>query len=122
MVPRTRALFLSRLIELHCLLVGLSTTSHKQLAEGVTGRLQHSSLTLLLGFITLGASLAMVLADNLCCRGPLAPSVYPWAGPLSAFLLQLRSCVNFALDIFLTYAGFTSNPHLFSHDHRSSIL
>jgi len=122
MVPPTRTLFLSRLIGLHCLLVGLSTMSHKQLAEGVTALLQHSSLTLWLGFITLGASLAMVLADNLCWRGPLALIIFPWAAPLSAFLLRLRSCVNLALDIFLTYAGLTSNPNLFSHDHRSSIL
>ena len=122
MVPPTRTLFLSRLIGLYCLLVGLSRMSHKQLEEGVTGLLQHSSLTLLLGFIALGASLAMVLAHNHCWRGSLAMIIFPWAARLSGFLLQLRSCVSLALDIFLTYAGFTSNPHLLSHDHRSSIL
>ena len=60
MMPPTRTLFLSRLIGLYCLLVGLSMMSHKQLTvEGVTALLENPSLLLLLGFITLGASLAI---------------------------------------------------------------
>ena len=83
MVPPTRTLFLSRLIGLYCLLVGLSMMSHKQLtAEGVTALLQNSSLTLLPGFITLGASLAIFLAHNLCCSGSLALLIFTYVAPL----------------------------------------
>src|SRR5262249_23727067 len=90
MVPPTRTLFLSRLIGLYCLLIGLSTMSQKQLADGVIALLQDSSLTLFLAFMPLGASLAMVLAHSLCWMGSLAPVISPWAAPISAFLLQLR--------------------------------
>jgi hypothetical protein len=89
MAPPTRTPFLSRLIGLYCLLVGLFIMSHKQpTAKGITALLQNPSLTLLRGFITLGASPAMVPAHNLCWSGPLA---------LSFFLGQLH-CQHFFYD------------------------
>ena len=136
MMPPARTLFLSRLIGLYCLLVGLSMVSHKQLTlEGVTALLQNPSLTLLLGLITLGASLALVLAHNLWWSGPLALiiTLIGWLALIkSLFFLFLNpavesriilgqlhyqrffydyAAVSIALGIFLTYAGFTSNPH-----------
>jgi hypothetical protein len=136
MMPPTRTLFLSRLIGLYCLLVGLSMVSHKQLTvDGVTALLQNSSLTLLLGFITLGASLAMVLAHNFWWSGPLALiiTLIGWLALIKSllflflspameariFLGQLHyqqffydyAAVSIGLGIFLTYAGFTSSPH-----------
>jgi hypothetical protein len=136
MMPSTRTLFLSRLIGLYCLLVGLSMMSHKQLAvDGVTALLQNSSLTLLLGFITLGASLAMVLAHNLWWSGPLALiiTLIGWLALIKSLLFLFLSpamearvffgqlhyqqffydyaAVSIALGIYLTYAGFTSSPH-----------
>ena len=132
MMPPARTLFLSRLIGLYCLLVGLSMMSHKQLTvEGVTALFQNPSLTLLLGFITLGASLAMVLAHNLWWSGPLALiiTLIGWLALIKSllflflspamesrfFLGQLRyqqffydyAAVSVALGIFLIYAGFT---------------
>jgi hypothetical protein len=135
-MPSTRTLFLSRLIGLYCLLVGLSMMSHKQLTvDGVTALLQNSSLTLLLGLITLGASLAMVLAHNLWWSGPLALiiTLIGWLALIKSllflflspamearfFLGQLHyqqffydyASVSIAFGIYLTYAGFTSTPH-----------
>src|SRR5215469_10421236 len=136
MTPSTRTLFLSRLIGLYCLLVGLSMMSHKQLTvEGVTALLQNPSLLLLLGFITLGASLAMVLAHNLWWSGTLAViiTLIGWLALIKSllflfldpavearFFLELLhyrqffydyAAVSIALGIYLTYAGFTSSPH-----------
>jgi hypothetical protein len=136
MMPPTRTLFLSRLIGLYCLLVGLSMMSHKQLTvDGVMALLQNPSLTLLLGCITLGASLAMVLVHNLWWSGPLALiiTLIGWLTLIKSllflflnpaiearfFLGQLHyqqffydyASVSIALGIFLTYAGFTSSPH-----------
>src|SRR5215469_13817978 len=136
MMPPTRTLFLSRLVGLYCLLVGLSMVSHKQLTvEGITALLQNPSLMLSLGLITLGASLAMVLAHNLWWSGPLALiiTLIGWLALIKSLLLlflnpataarfvlgQLHyqsffydyAAVLIALGIFLTYAGFASTPH-----------
>jgi vacuolar-type H+-ATPase subunit I/STV1 len=107
--------------------------SHKQLTvDGVTALLQNHSLTLLLGFVTLGASLAMVLAHNLWWSGPLALiiTLIGWLALIKSllflflnpamesrfFLGQLHyqqffydyAAVSIALGILLTYAGFTN--------------
>jgi hypothetical protein len=75
--------------------------SHKQLtAKGVTALLQNPSLTLFRGFITLGASLATVLAHNLCWSGPLA---------LLFFLGQLHY-----QHFFYNYAAVSTSPSAFS--------
>jgi hypothetical protein len=56
MLPRT--LFLSKLIGLYCILIGISMMSHGQATvETVTALLQNSAMTLILGVITLGAGL-----------------------------------------------------------------
>lgn len=129
-----RTLFLSRLIGLYCLLFGLAMMSHKQLTlEGVTALLQNPALMLLLSFITLGASLAIVLAHNLWWNGPLAViiTLIGWLALIksllflflnpameSRFFLGLLhyqqffydyAAVSIVLGIYLTYAGFTSH-------------
>ena len=89
-----RTLFLSRLIGLYCLLGGLSMMSHKQLTvEGVTALLQNPSLMLLLGFITLGASLALVLAHNLWWNGTLAAiiTLIGWLALIKSLLFLFLS-------------------------------
>ena len=136
MTPPTRTLFLSRLIGLYCLLVGLTMVSHKQLTlEAVTALLQNPSLMLLLGLVILGASLAMILAHNLWWSGALALiiTLIGWLTLIkSLFLLFLSpaiesrfvfgqlhyerffydyAAVSIALGIFLIYAGFTASPH-----------
>jgi len=110
--------------------------SHKQLTlEAVTALLQNPSLTLLLGLVILGASLAMILAHNLWWSGALALiiTLIGWLTLIkSLFLLFLSpaiesrfvfgqlhyerffydyAAVSIALGIFLIYAGFTASPH-----------
>jgi vacuolar-type H+-ATPase subunit I/STV1 len=136
MIPPARTLFLSKLIGLYCLLVGLSMMSHKQLTvESVTALLQNPSLTLLLGLITLGASLAMVIAHNLWWNGPLALMItlIGWLALIKSLLFLFLSsamearfllgqlhyqqlfydyaAVSIALGVLLNYAGFASSPH-----------
>jgi vacuolar-type H+-ATPase subunit I/STV1 len=71
MWPRT--LFLSKLIGLYCILIGLSLMTRGQATvETVTALLQNPVMTLILGVITLAAGLAMVLAHNIWAGGALA--------------------------------------------------
>ena len=136
MMPPLHTLFLSRLIGLYCLLVGLSMVSHKQQTlEAIAALLQNPSLTLLLGLVTLGASLAIILAHNLWWSGPLALiiTLIGWLSLIKSLLLLFLSpamesrfvlgqlhyqrffydyaAVSIALGIFLTYVGFTASPH-----------
>ena len=80
MSPRT--LFLSKLIGLYCILIGLSMMTRGQTTvETVTALLQNSAMTLILGVITLAAGLAMVLAHNIWSGGGLvvvSPSSVGW--------------------------------------------
>ena len=134
MSPRT--LFLSRLIGLYCILIGLSMMTRGQATvETVTALLQNSAMTLILGVITLGAGLAMVLAHNIWSGGALVVVVtlVGWMALIKSlfflflppemearlFLQQLHyqqlfylyGAVSLALGIYLTYGGFRSRSH-----------
>jgi hypothetical protein len=134
MSPRT--LFLSRLIGLYCILVGLSMMTHSQATvETVTALLQNPSMTLILGVITLAAGLAMVLAHNIWSGGTLVVVVtlVGWMALVKSlfflflppemetrlFLQQLHyqqlfylyGAISLALGVYLTYGGFKSRSH-----------
>ena len=134
MSPRT--LFLSRLIGLYCILVGLSMMTHSQATvETVTALLQNPSMTLILGVITLAAGLAMVLAHNIWAGGTLVVVVtlVGWMALVKSlfflflppemearlFLQQLHyqqlfylyGAISLALGVYLTYGGFKSRSH-----------
>jgi len=134
MPPRT--LFLSRLIGLYCILVGLSMMTHSQATvETVTALLQNPSMTLILGVITLAAGLAMVLAHNIWAGGTLVVVVtlVGWMALVKSlfflflppemetrlFLQQLHyqqlfylyGAISLALGVYLTYGGFRSREH-----------
>jgi putative exporter of polyketide antibiotics len=134
MSPRT--LFLSRLIGLYCILVGLSMMAHSQATvETVTALLQNPSMTLILGVITLAAGLAMVLAHNIWSGGTLVVVVtlVGWMALVKSlfflflppemetrlFLQQLHyqqlfylyGAISLALGVYLTYGGFKSRSH-----------
>ena len=134
MSPRT--LFLSRLIGLYCILVGLSMMTHSQATvETVTALLQNPSMTLILGVITLAAGLAMVLAHNIWSGGTLVVVVtlVGWMALVKSlfflflppemetrlFLQQLHyqqlfylyGAISLALGVYLTYGGFRSREH-----------
>jgi putative exporter of polyketide antibiotics len=134
MSPRT--LFLSRLIGLYCILIGLSMMTHSQATvETVTALLQSPSMTLILGVITLAAGLAMVLAHNIWSGGTLVVVVtlVGWMALVKSlfflflppemetrlFLQQLHyqqlfylyGAISLALGVYLTYGGFKSRSH-----------
>ena len=134
MSPRT--LFLSRLIGLYCILIGLSMMTHSQATvETVTALLQNPSMTLILGVITLAAGLAMVLAHNIWSGGTLVVVVtlVGWMALVKSlfflflppemetrlFLQQLHyqqlfylyGAISLALGVYLTYGGFKSKSH-----------
>ena len=131
MSPRT--LFLSRLIGLYCILIGLSMITRGQATvETVTALLQNSAMTLILGVIALAAGLAMVLAHNKWSGGALAVVVtligwmalvkslfflfLPHEMEARLFLGQLHygqlfyvyAAISLALGLYLTYGGFRS--------------
>ena len=131
MSPRT--LFLSKLIGLYCILIGLSMMTHSQATvETVTALLQNPSMTLILGVITLAAGLAMVLAHNIWSGGTLVVVVtlVGWMALVKSlfflflppemetrlFLQQLHyqqlfylyGAISLALGVYLTYGGFKS--------------
>ena len=134
MSPRT--LFLSRLIGLYCILIGLSMMTRGQATvETVTTLLQNSAMTLILGVITLAAGLAMVLAHNIWSGGTLVVVVtlVGWMALVKSlfflflppemetrlFLQQLHyrqlfylyGAISLALGVYLTYGGFRSREH-----------
>jgi hypothetical protein len=131
-----RTLFLSRLIGLYCILVGLSMVTHKQLTvKSVTALLQNPSMMWLLGVIALAAALAIVLAHNIWSGGTLAViiTLVGWlaltksllflfltpAMEARIFLGQLHyqqffyvyAALSIVLGAYLTCAGFTSSQH-----------
>src|SRR5271166_5030709 len=131
MSPRT--LFLSRLIGLYCILIGLSMMIRGQATvETVTALLQNSAMTLILGVITLAAGLAMVLAHNIWSGSALAVVVtlVGWMALIKSlfflflppemetglFLQQLHyqqlfylyTAISLVLGVYLTYGGFKS--------------
>jgi hypothetical protein len=131
-----RTLFLSKLIGLYCILIGLSMMTRGQATvETVTALLQNSVMTLILGAITLVAGLAMVLAHNIWSGGALVVIVtlVGWITLIKSlfflflppeveagfFLRQLHyqqffylyTGVSLVLGIYLTYGGFKSTSH-----------
>ena len=134
MSPRT--LFLSKLIGLYCILIGLSMMTRGQATvETVTALLQNSAMTLILGVITLAAGLAMVLAHNIWSGGALVVVVtvvgwmtltksllflfLPPEVEAGLFLGQLHyqqlfylyGVFSLVLGLYLTYGGFLSKSH-----------
>ncbi len=131
MSPRT--IFLSRLIGLYCVVIGLSMMTRRQVTvETVTALLQNPSMMLIVGIITLAAGLAMVLAHNVWSGGALVVVVtlVGWITLIKSlfflflppemetrlFLQQLHyqqlfylyGAISLVLGVYLTYGGFTS--------------
>ena len=131
-----RTLFLSRLIGLYCILIGLSMMTRGQATvETVTALLQNSAMTLILGVITLAAGLAMVLAHNIWSGSVLAVVVtligwmalvkslfflfLPHEIEAGLFLGQLHyrqlfyvyAAISLSLGIYLTYGGFRARSN-----------
>jgi len=131
MSPRT--LFLSRLIGLYCIVIGLSMMTRRQATvETVTALLQNPSMMLIVGTITLAAGLAVVLAHNIWSGRALAVVVtlvgwitlikslfflfLPPEMEAGLFLRQLHyqqlfylyTAISLVLGVYLTFGGFKS--------------
>jgi len=129
----SRTIFLSRLIGLYCLLFVPAVVIHRQATlDSLAGILHNPSLILVLGIITLGVGLAMVLAHNFWSGGalPVVVTLVSWLalikglfflymvplGGAECLLSMLRHPLHFylcmtpslVLGIYLTYGGFTS--------------
>ena len=132
----SRTIFLSKLIGLYCILIGLSMMTRGQATvETVTALLQNSAMTLILGVITLAAGLAMVLTHNIWSGGALVVVVtlvgwmalikslfflfLPHEMEVGLFLGQLHyqelfyvyGAFSLVLGIYLSYGGFKSTSH-----------
>ena len=100
MSPRT--LFLSKLIGLYCVLIGLSMMTRGQATvETVTALLQNSAMTLILGVITLAAGLAMVLAHNI------------WSGPALTVIVTLVGWMALIKSLFFLFLPHEMEAGLF---------
>ena len=130
MSPRT--LFLSKLIGLYCILIGLSMMTRGQATvETVTALLQNSAMTLILGVVTLAAGLAhniwsgdtLVVVVTLVGWMALVKSLFflflPRKMEAGLFLGQLHyrqlfyvyAAISLVLGVYLTYGGFRSRSH-----------
>lgn len=130
MPPRT--IFLSRLIGLFSLVLGLAELMHKPAMVKIAAELVNApALLFILGMVTLLAGLAMVLAHNVWTGGatPVIVTLAGWVLLIRGFILVaispsravgLLEALHFAdfyyvyvampliLGLYLTFAGFTS--------------
>ena len=132
----TRTLFLSKLFGLYFVLTALSMIFHKRTTvETVAALLHNSALMFLVGIITLGAGLAMVLAHNVWSGGVLGVIVtlIGWITLVKSLLFlflppemeagfflstlhyeqffYLYAGFSLVLGGYLTYGGFASTSH-----------
>jgi hypothetical protein len=90
MSPRT--LFISRLIGLYCIVIGLSMMTRRQASvETVTALLQNSSMMLIIGIITLAAGLAVVLTHNI------------WSGGAFVIVVTLVGWITLIKSLFFLF-------------------
>jgi hypothetical protein len=128
MLPRT--VFLSKLIGLYCLLVGLSMLTQKEAMVAAVNSLVHNPAALLMGgWIALVVGLAIILGHNVWYGGPAAllVTVFGWAALIKGIILLFLppqgtdryfaalhyeqhfyqyAVVMAALGAYLTYEGF----------------
>jgi vacuolar-type H+-ATPase subunit I/STV1 len=129
----SRTIFLSRLIGLYCLVFVPAAVIHRQATlDSLAGILHNPSLIMVLGIITLGVGLAMVLAHNIWSGGALALviTLVGWIALIKGLVflyllpvvgadcllnvlhhpLQFYLCMipSLLIGIYLTYGGFTS--------------
>ena len=128
MLPRT--IFLSRLLGLYSVLVGLAMVAHRQATVETIKVLEHNApLLYVVGVMALAAGLAMVLGHNVWSGGvlPLVVTLVGWMSLIKGLLIlflsaelergsilaghyEQRFYLNAAIAIivgaYLTYGGF----------------
>jgi len=131
MSPRT--IFLSKLLGLYCLVVGLAMLVHSHATLDMIKTIVHDAPAMYVaGIMALAMGLAMVLGHNVWCGGvlPVVVTVIGWLalikGLFILFLpagwveacylgcghqvafLYLKAAISLILGVYLTYGGFTS--------------
>lgn len=132
----SRTTFLSRLLGLYCILAGLSMVTHRRATvETITALVHNPPVLFLVGVITLGAGLAMILGHNVWSGGvlPVIVTLVGWLtlikGLLFLFLspqaavgfflgglhyeqlFYLYAVISLIFGVYLTYGGFRSTSH-----------
>ncbi len=132
MLPRT--IFLSKLLGLYSVLVGLAMLAHRHASvETIQAMVHNAPVLYLAGVIALAAGLAMVLVHNVWHGGvlPVVVTLVGWISLVKGLVIlflpaqlagrcllaghyELHFYLNAAIAIivgaYLTYAGFTSKP------------
>lgn len=131
MSPRT--IFLSKLLGLYCVVVGLAMLVHSHATpEMIKGLVQCAPALYLAGIIALAMGLAMVLGHNVWCGGvlPVVVTLVGWIALIKGLLIlflpaqwtaacylgcghpvplfYLKAAITLILGAYLTYGGFTS--------------
>lgn len=131
---QARTIFLSKLLGLYSLIVGLAMLSTKQTCVATVTKLMNDAAALMLAsVIAIGVGLALILTHNVWSGGA-APVVVTLAGWLSLLkgvvllwltpeaapgyfaalhyeqLFYVYAGVTFALGAYLSWAGFTAKP------------
>lgn len=129
-------IFLSRLLGLYCILVGLSMVTHKQTTvETMEALVRNPPALFIVGVIALAAGLAIILGHNIWSGGALQVVVtlvgwmslikglfYLFLPPEAAVglliggfhyeqLFYMYTAITLALGVYLTYGGFRSSSH-----------
>jgi len=132
MLPRT--IFLSKLLGLYCIFLGLAMFAHKTATiETFQAMVQNAPVLYVAGIMALAVGLAMVLGHNVWHGGvlPVVVTLIGWLSLIKGlFILFLPSAaaqglvlgehyqprfylnagITLLLGIYLTYAGFTAKP------------
>ena len=131
MSPRT--IFLSKLLGLYCVVVGLAMFVHSHATmEMLKAMLHNAPVLYVAGIIALAMGLAMVLSHNVWCGGvlPIVVTVVGWIALIKGLLLlflpaqwteacylgcghpvplfYLKAAITLILGAYLTYGGFTA--------------
>lgn len=127
-------IFLSRLLGLYCLLIGLSMVTHKQTTvDTIEALIRNPPALFIVGAIALGAGLAMVLGHNIWSGGalPVVVTLVGWMSLIKGLLLlflspeaavglfigglhyeqlfYLYAAIALIFGVYLTYGGYRSS-------------
>jgi hypothetical protein len=127
-------IFLSRLLGLYCVLVGLSMVTHKQaMVETMEALVRNPPALFIVAVIALGAGLAMVLGHNIWSGGalPVIVTLVGWMSLIKGLLFlflppeaamgvfigglhyeqlfYMYTAITLVLGVYLTYGGFRSS-------------
>jgi len=129
----SRTIFLSKLLGLYCVVVGLAMLVHRHATlEMLRAMLHNAPLLYVAGIIALAIGLAMVLGHNVWKGGilPIVVTLIGWLALIKGLLLlflpaqwveacylgcghqvlflYLKAAITLILGVYLTYGAFTS--------------